>query len=213
MARGNSGPKGEYADTDLPGAGISGEAIPGASGPVEPRDVDGSGGGNSGGTGGSDSGEQFDPSIHVAPDKRNRDGSFTRKRGRKAGGSYRSNPRQAASDLGTSIEALSKTLVIIHTGIAGVTGLPELVIDKAEGDMLANATANVLAQFDITPDPKTQAIIGMIMACGAVYGPRAFAYRMRKAQEAKETEPGTAGVYGPGGEAMGTTGFTEGPVN
>jgi len=83
-----------------------------------------------------------------------------------------------------------------------------LSIDKAEGDMLANATANMLAQFDITPDPKTQAIIGMIMACGAVYGPRVMLYRMRKAQERQETQPGTAGVYDASGNPVGTTEFS-----
>lgn len=205
MAKGNRGPASEYAGTDIDGADNGGNAGDNGSGAIDPASIDGSGGGNPGGS----DGEQFDPAIHVGPDKRNADGSYTRKRGRKAGSnSNRANPRKAAADLGTSIEALSKTLVIIHTGIAGVTNIPEIAIDKAEGDMLANATANVLAQFDITPDPKTQAIIGMIMACGAVYGPRVMLYRMRQAQERKEAEPGTAGVYDASGNPVGTTEFS-----
>ncbi len=85
------------------------------------------------------------------------------------------------------------------------------MIDKSEGDLLAGASANVLAQFDITPDPKTQAIIGMIIACSAVYAPRVIMIRARKAQEEAEKADGTAGVYGPGGEPMGTTGFSQAP--
>lgn len=71
--------------------------------------------------------------------------------------------------------------------------------------MLAKASANLLEQFDIAPDPKTQAIIGVVMACGAVYGPRFMAYKIRKAQEEKEAQPGTAGIYNADGSAAGTT--------
>lgn len=203
MARKPSGPASEYAGTDNDG----GDAANTDGGAIDPRTLDGSGGGNSGGSGGSGS-EQFDPAIHVSPDKRNADGSYTRKRGRKAGsGSNRNRSQKAAADLGTSIEALSKTLVILHTGIAGITGVPEIAIDASEGDILANASANVLAQFDIAPDPKTQAIIGMIMACGAVYAPRVVVYRMRKAQEEKE-RAGEAGIYSPDGTPQGTTSFS-----
>jgi hypothetical protein len=78
--------------------------------------------------------------------------------------------------------------------------------------MLAKAAANVLEQFDITPDPKTQAIIGLVMACGAVYGPRALVYSRRKAGERKaETTEGTAAVYNANGGFAGTTPFTEVP--
>lgn len=82
-----------------------------------------------------------------------------------------------------------------------------MAIDKAESDMLASAAANVLAQFDIAPDPKTQAIIGMITACGVVYGPRIVMIRARKAQQKKEAK-GEAGIYSPGGQPLGTTEFS-----
>jgi hypothetical protein len=95
----------------------------------------------------------------------------------------------------------------VHSGIAAMTGTPELELDKAETDMLAQASANVLAQFDIAPDPKTQAIIGLLMACGAVYGPRVVVIRTRKSQERKE-EKGEAGIYNANGLAMGTTTFS-----
>jgi hypothetical protein len=87
------------------------------------------------------------------------------------------------------------------------------VIDEAEGRMLAEASANVMEQFDLKPDPKTQAIIGLVMAAGTVYGPRAVIIQMRKAQERTEKRAGadgtgTAGVYGAGGEPLGTTEFS-----
>jgi hypothetical protein len=75
--------------------------------------------------------------------------------------------------------------------------------------MLANAAANVLAQFDIAPDPKTQALIGLILAAGAVYAPRVVVYRARMAQERQERKAGVAGVYGTEGEPQGTTTFSE----
>lgn len=78
--------------------------------------------------------------------------------------------------------------------------------------MLANATANVLEQFDLKPDPKIQAVIGLVMAAGTVYGPRVYMIQARKAQEkrekaAGENGTGTAGVYDANGAAMGTTEF------
>jgi hypothetical protein len=106
-------------------------------------------------------------------------------------------------------------LVTVHAGLAIAFKCPELPIDKEEGDMLANATVNMMAEFDIVPDPKTQAVIGMIIAAGIVYGPRAAMIRARLAQEAKERAAGAngagvAGIYAADGSAMGTTDF--GPV-
>lgn len=85
------------------------------------------------------------------------------------------------------------------------------MIDKEESDLLANASANVMQQFDLTPDPKTQAIIGLVMACGTVYGPRVYMIRARMAQEAQEKRAGTAGVYDGAGMPQGTTEFTVEP--
>lgn len=85
---------------------------------------------------------------------------------------------------------LSQTLVMVHVGLASSTGAPEFMIEKAEGDLLAKATVNVLDQFDIKPDPKTQAIFGLIIAAGTVYGPRAIAFRIRTADEAKSKNKG-----------------------
>lgn len=88
-----------------------------------------------------------------------------------------------------------------------------MVIDESEGMLLATASANLMEQFDVRIDPKTQAIVGMIIAAGKVYGPRVLSIQMRKAQErresaADETGAGTAGVYTGDGEPAGTTEFS-----
>ena len=72
---------------------------------------------------------------------------------------------------------------MVHLGIANFTNSPEMIIDKDEGNLLANATVNVLDQFDIHPDPKMQAIFGLIIASGSVYGPRIFLINKRRAAE------------------------------
>lgn len=136
-----------------------------------------------GGSGSGDGGgEQFDPAIHVGPDKRNADGRFTRKRGRRANNSANSGNKKA--QVSSSIDALTRALLIVHLGIASATKTPEMALDEEEGKLLAEATANVLAEFDIRPDPKLQAVIGLITAAGVVYGPRVVMIRARWKEEA-----------------------------
>lgn len=216
MARGkNSGAGNEFVGTDKPANGSDG-VIEGASAPIEPDTAAGiaGSGGNSGGTGGGSdiAGTEFDPAIHTG--ERNGDGTWTKRRGRKRGGGGHSGPRQKASkaDLNAAIDGLTKTLVILHTGIAAISGTPELVIDEEEGRLLASASANVMEEFDLKPDPKTQAIIGLVIAAGTVYAPRMVLIQMRRAQEKEEraadpTGTGTAGVYNADGSPAGTTDF------
>lgn len=196
----------EYAGTGPDDTGTSGpdSGLDNATG-IDPADIDGS---RDGGTDGS-RGDEFDPAIHVSPTKRNADGSYTRKRGRKAGSAGpRAYSQKAQTNLGTSIDALSKTLLIVHSGLAVVSRTPELMLEKDESDMLAKALANVLEQFDIAPDPKTQALIGLVTTAGVIYAPRVINIQYRKAQEKKEKQSGTAGVYDASGAPIGTTEFS-----
>lgn len=98
--------------------------------------------------------------------------------------------------------------MIVHAGLAAVSKVPEIAIDGEEGQMLAQASANVLAQFDIAPDPKVQAIIGLVMACGVVYAPRVIMFKARMEQQRKETETGEAGIYDANGTPLGTAPFS-----
>lgn len=74
---------------------------------------------------------------------------------------------------------------MLHIGIANVSKSPEFEIDKTESDLLANATVNVLQQFDIRPDPRAEAIFGLLVACGTVYGPRIYIHNKRKQTDKK----------------------------
>jgi len=133
----------------------------------------------------------FDPVRHLGPDRTNADGSFTRKRKRKSGGKSESRataaPRsKTKADHSASIDALTNTLIIVHAGLASVSKIKELEIDQTEGKSLAIALANVLAEFDIQPDPKVQAIVGLVVAGASIYGPRMYLYNERmKAEKAK----------------------------
>lgn len=80
--------------------------------------------------------------------------------------------------------------------------------------MLAAASANVMEEFDLKPDPKTQAIIGLVIAAGTVYGPRVVMIQMRKASERREKAAGPdgsgmAGVRNPDGSTTVTEFQTE----
>lgn len=178
------------ADTDF---GIEGEPAPdnGEAGTANDLGAIGAsffggiGGGTEPGSGGGDSGnngERFDAAIHVSPDKRNRDGSYTRKRGRRSGGGSGS-ARSTKADNSASVDALSRMLAVVHIGIAAVIKSPEMVLDETEAKSLAEATANVLTEFDIRPSPKAEAIFGLVVCSSMIYGPRAYLIIERRKEE------------------------------
>ena len=142
----------------------------------------GSDGGNSGDGERDANGDRFDATIHVSPDKRNADGSFRRKRGRKAGNSTAPRSRSKASNQ-ASIEGLTRMLAIVHIGLASATKTPELKLEDEEAEALAKSTAVVLEEFDIRPDPKIEAIIGLVTTAGMIYGPRVYLITERKRRE------------------------------
>jgi hypothetical protein len=61
-----------------------------------------------------------------------------------------------------------------------------LALDNSEAENLAKATATVLTEFDIRPDPKVEAVIGLVTAAGLIYGPRVYLITERKKQETQE---------------------------
>lgn len=149
-------------------------------------DLGGSGdAGNGGGSGGDDG--RFDAAIHVSPDKRNADGSYTKKRGRKSGNNSSTTSRSSRkSDNSASLDSLTRVLSILHLGIAAATKAPEMALEDSESEALAKATANVMDQFDIKPDPKIEALIGLMMVAGSIYGPRVYLIKERKKEERLE---------------------------
>lgn len=144
----------------------------------------GDNGNDNGGSGGSDSGEldangeRWDARKHSEPAKRNADGSWRRKRGRGASSaSSARSGRKAHNQAG--IEAVTRALAIVHLGISKATQIPEIELDDEDAHNLGEATVNVLNEFDIRPDPKIEAIFGLIVAAGSIYAPKYILYRKR----------------------------------
>lgn len=166
----------------IPTFGTGSDAIE----PVGPIDDANSGGipdflgGNDTGGNAADSGE-FDAAIHVGRDKRNADGSYTRKRGRRGGGA--SSPGSKKANYSASVDSLAMIIGIAHIGLASAFSTPELALEDAESKRMAEATGRVLQEFDIRPNPKAEAIIGLVICAGSIYGPRAYMINERKKRE------------------------------
>jgi hypothetical protein len=78
-------------------------------------------------------------------------------------------------------------LGFVHLGLAGVTRCPEFAdISEAENKALASATANVLEVFDIRPDPRIEAVVGLCVTASTIYGPRVYLAYNRKKKADKE---------------------------
>jgi hypothetical protein len=65
-------------------------------------------------------------------------------------------------------------------GFAKFSGVDEMVIDSEEAAILAGAITEVASHYDIAPDPKMVAWMGLASALGVVYAPRIGAYNMRR---------------------------------
>lgn len=161
-------------------------------------------GGDAGDLGATDVfGTIFDPAIHSGADKLNADGSFRKKRGRRAGsgtttGTSSGSGNRSKASLSASVDALTRALAIVHAGLASVTKSPELMLTEDEAKTLANASVNVLQHFDITPDPKTEAIVALVMCGATIYGTKIYNINERKKKEREEEEnkPGVVGLPG-----------------
>ena len=179
------------------------------SGPVDgaPEFIDPASAGSGGDSGGirDSAGTEFDPTRHSSPDARNKDGTFRGKRGRKAGGSGSKSRSQIHSDIKETAIFLTQGLMLFHTSIAAMTQTPELVLEEAEAEAVATSGLTLAAMYDLTPDPKLQAMINFAMILGTTYGTRVIAIRARKSQEKEERREGKAGVYDANGVPMGTT--------
>lgn len=78
--------------------------------------------------------------------------------------------------------------MLVHVGIASATKTPELALAEDEATTLARASARVLEEFDIRPDPKIEAVIGLVIASASVYGPKVYFIRERlKVERAART--------------------------
>lgn len=130
-------------------------------------------------------GNRYDPDRHSG--RRNRDGSWSLKRGRRGTGDSNSGTSRTKNKSKAvpqaSIDALTQVLIVVHAGLAGMTKAPELELEKDDAETLSKAAANVMSEFDVTPDPKVTAIVGLVMAAGTVYGPKMYMIRERIKEE------------------------------
>lgn len=147
---------------------------------IDPASIAGTDDGNNSGG----SGDDFDPAIHVGRDKRNADGSYTRKRGRKTGSGTGARKKTDAPNL-AGIETI---LLSMHQIMAAAIKTPELVLDEKEAKAMADAIAEVARYYPMTIDPKTLAWINLASCSAMIYGPRIYLISARKKEEAKERE-------------------------
>jgi len=78
-----------------------------------------------------------------------------------------------------------------HIGVANMAKCPELELSDSESKNLAAATAKVLEQFDMKPDPRITAVVGLITTAGTVYVPRYYLITKRREKE-RENRRATA---------------------
>lgn len=113
----------------------------------------------------------------------NKDGSPTKKRGRKAGTKASSGPNYSqavAPDLG----ALSSLLLSLHKMIA--VKIPEMELEKAEADLLAEGVARVERHYPVVSGILTGKVadhVALATALATVYGTRIAAIKMRRDAE------------------------------
>lgn len=180
---------------------MAGKRIAADSGnPVEPDNGPVVDSGTSAGT----ESEPIDPASLAGNDdgfERDSDGNLVlgasgkprRKRGRKpgsgSGGTIAGSAKPSArntKDLAAGLETLSQSLMFVHMGLAAFTDFENWKLKKEESDSLANSIANVMNEFDMTPDPRFAAVAGLITTAGMIYGPRVYLYREFKAEKRKQ---------------------------
>jgi hypothetical protein len=76
--------------------------------------------------------------------------------------------------------------MIVHMGVASYAQFDGFNIEQKEADALAASIANVMEQFDWTPDPRFAAVAGLVTTSATIYGPRAYLYREHLKEKAKQ---------------------------
>lgn len=177
--------RGKLDDGSSPDNGDLGE--PETINPADAAGTGGDAGGDAGNDARRDGGDDFtfDPERHIDPTKRNADGSYRRKRGRKPGS--RSGRKKAASS-NLDLSTTQAVLLSIHAAASTAFRVPEIALDKNEAEMLAKALVELEAQYPTQVDPRVLAWLNLAGVAGMIYGSRVFAYRMRKENEKAEKE-------------------------
>lgn len=90
--------------------------------------------------------------------------------------------------------ALGKQIVGLHLIASMTFGIPELVIQEQEGELLASAIVNVAEEYGLSLAGKTGAAIQLVGTAAMIYLPRYFAMqtRVNKKNEVVIPQKGTA---------------------
>ena len=85
---------------------------------------------------------------------------------------------------------LATLLASLHIGLAVALDAPELALTPDQADALANATADVLACYDVGMSAKNAAWLNLAMTAGGIYGGKLIALSARKRahRQRQETE-------------------------
>lgn len=160
---------------------------------IEPA---GTSGGNKRGTGnaGSGSGPTIVDPVDVGgtatggPDSDT--GTGNRSRGRPRG-TASSGASQKEKPNAFRLAGMESTLLSIHTMLAAMTQVPEMMIDPAEAKSLVTCAENVARHYAVGGmTEKTVDWLNLFMALGAVYGTRIVAVNARsKSNKAKDVTP------------------------
>lgn len=94
----------------------------------------------------------------------------------------------APSDQAIEPETLAKQLQGVHVMIAMMTQAPEMQLSEPESLELAKAISGVCAEYNLSLNGKTGAMIQLLGAGAMVYLPRLVMIKQRKTKEAQERE-------------------------
>lgn len=86
-------------------------------------------------------------------------------------------------------DKLADTLMFIHASIAVTLNAPEFALEKEESSELAKSVIDVMKEYNLTVDSKTEALMSLISTAGLVYGKRYLMYKARVIAESTENEP------------------------
>ena len=94
-------------------------------------------------------------------------------------------PRKKAEPVNDHIDpgTLAKQLQGVHVMVAMLTQSPEMQLSEPESIELAKAVSGVCAEYNLSLNGKTGAMIQLLGAGAMVYLPRIMAIKQRKAQE------------------------------
>ena len=84
-----------------------------------------------------------------------------------------------------AIAGLAKQIEGIHMLAAQISGIPEAVLSPADSTALASAVVGVCAQYDLSIDGKTGALLQLLGTASVIYIPRYFAFRRRVSENVK----------------------------